>query len=80
MLTLILILTGCNEKKEEISNEEPKVEEEQIVVDNYQDLNNTKIGLYIEKYGKLTLIDEYKTIIENDVDAGVFQIYPSNEK
>lgn len=82
ILVFLLILTGCSEKKEEVKKEEPKEEIKEIeeVKEVYNDLNDTKIGLYILSGNKLNLIHEYKTTIANDIDAGVFQIYPSNEE
>lgn len=79
-LILLLIITGCSSKKEKIVPEGP-IKEEPIdtPVEEYKDDNDTKIGLYLEKGGRIELITEYKTTIQNEVDAGVFQIYPSND-
>ena len=82
-LLFILIFTGCDSKKEEIKVENTRIEEEIKVEEKdeeYTDENYTPIGLYILKGNELNLISEYSTILKNEVDAGVFQIYPSNEE
>ena len=77
LFSLVLVLTGCKSKKENIEIIEPieTVEEEK-----YVDLNNTVIGLYKEKGNKLELIHEYKTNIKSGKDVGIFQIYPSKDE
>ena len=81
ILIFILILSGCKNNK--IEKKEVKKEKEEKVVekkDEYTDLNNTPIGLYVEKGNKLELVTEYKTNIKSITDIGVFQIYPSKEE
>ena len=78
LLSIVLIITGCSEKKKEVINKIPEKEEEQVE-EKYIDQNDTKIGLYFEKGNRLELVKEYRTNITSGVDVGVFQIFPSNE-
>lgn len=74
LITLILILTGCNinnEKKNNLSNatnnDEIDIPKEEIYIDN----NNVKIALYQGK-NKVT---SYSTTLSNFKDIGTFQAY-----
>lgn len=79
LIILLFIITGCNNKVEKKEIKKVKKEETKEVKEIYNDLNNTDIGLYIEKGNKLELVTEYKTNIKSVTDIGVFQIYPSHE-
>ena len=81
IVLILFIVSGCKDNKVEKKEvkEEKKVETVEKK-DTYNDLNNTDIGLYIEKGNKLELVTEYKTNIKSVTDIGVFQIYPSSEQ
>ena len=75
----MIIICGCSKKEEKIIKPkiEKKVKQEEVIDNNYQDDNNTPIGLYFDKGNQLDLIKEYRTDIQNIKDIAVFQIYPS---
>ena len=81
IILLSLFLTGCL-KKEETIIEEPKPTEkevEEVVVPQYEDLNNTPIGIYQIEKNQLKKISTINTQLVVEKDIGLFQIFPSNE-
>ena len=81
-MLLTFLLVGCKSNKVIEKKENKKIEKEVIKEkkDDYIDNNNTDIGIYLEKNGKLELVTEYQTNIKSISDIGVFQIYPSKDK
>ena len=82
ILVMLILICGCNKKQEIIENEEKidEVETEEENVVQYIDENNTNIGIYLYQNGTYNLITQYETSLLDDKDIAIFDIYPSNEK
>ena len=77
IMTALLLLTGCGEKKEIIpdNNKEEEKEEEIPAEPVYVDDNPITVGMYMN--GKL--VTEYSTTFRNDMDIASIDVYYSNE-
>ena len=78
-LLIIILLCGCGKKEEkkDIVKKEKKKEE---VVDKYEDLNTTPIGIYKLNGNTLTKLNTINVTPVVEQDIGVFQIYPSSDE
>lgn len=73
-LIIILLITGCNKKENNLDtniNNENKEEKQEIDTPVYKDDNPIKLGLYVDE----NLIRNYTTDKINGKDIGVFNVY-----
>ena len=77
LFTFILVITGCSKKEEVVEKKE--IKEEVKEEEKYIDENNTDIGIYFARDGKVDIVTEYKTNIVPLKDIAIFQVYPSKE-
>ena len=89
LITIILILTGCNTNKnnnlnnQEISNNnqeqhnnETNTENKDLNIDTYKDENPVKVALYENN----KIVKSYNTKISNNKDIAVFDVYYTNDE
>lgn len=78
VILIIIFMAGCIQSKKvsEIKKSPQKKEE---VTNDYNDSNNTPIGIYKLSGNTLQRIDTINItpVVEEDID--IFQIYPSND-
>ncbi len=80
LLLLLVLLSGCVQKKEEPVIEKPKVEPPKVEEKEvYKDLNTTPIGIYKLENNKLIRLKEITKHLNVEEDIDTFQIYISDK-
>lgn len=83
LLLLIILLSGCSFKTENIKNQDNKVDDKTVEEEKYVDDNPIKIGLFLSNNNytnKEKLEDTYYTDFTSGKDIGSFEVFLTEDK